>query len=99
MSMDKERWARVLNAVEAEARHAEALLEALNAEQDERAPEPDFAVPTSWLLPTATAAAPEVVNPFTAFKSREPVQRLGVTCFGFDRVEDARPALLVHAHR
>lgn len=74
MTMDKDRWARVLSAVEAEARHAEALLEALNSEQAEEVAEHGLAVPTSWLLPSSTATAHEPVDPFTAFMSREPVE-------------------------
>jgi|KBSSwiStaDraftv2_1062776.scaffolds.fasta_scaffold04891_13 hypothetical protein len=58
---NRQRWERVLAAVEADARRAEALLAAADGEP---VPEPEpvptaMAVPADWLLPAGHAAGPE----------------------------------------
>jgi hypothetical protein len=62
MTSSREAWERVLAAVEADARRAEALLQTPPEEFAERSDELDAAsapgLPADWLLPTATALPP-----------------------------------------
>lgn len=67
---NRQRWERVLNAVETDARRAEALLAQVQRDSAEEAGvEQALAIPAEWQLPTATdtARAPEGVDPVEAY--------------------------------
>jgi len=68
---NRQRWERVLNAVETDARRAEALLAQVQLDSAEEPSEHALAVPADWLLPTTadTGRAPEGVHPVEAYLS------------------------------
>ena len=73
---NRQRWERVLNAVETDTRRAEALLARV---QGDTGPEPGnevLAVPAEWLLPTAadSGRAPEGLDPVEAYLATPPTE-------------------------
>lgn len=66
---NRQRWERVLNAVEADARRAEALLAQVERDSAVELADASLAVPAEWLLPKAPDAgrAPEGVDPVEAY--------------------------------
>lgn len=76
----KQRWERVLNAVEAETRRAEALLDTIDGDRTDDSADTQqtlvsMAVPSDWLLPNAEPGlGSEIVDPVEAFNSHQPLE-------------------------